>query len=193
MLSVRILITAALATCAMPAAAANLIKDGSFETPPSPQGSYTVYGSGQAIGPWTVVGTSGNVATVYNYDEGGVIWSAHQGHAFLDLTGTCDCGAPSGVSQTVKTTPGQMYKLTFWVGNTYISGQGLTSTIDAYVGKRKVLAATNKAGKGSANEVWRAFSVTFTAKAATTTLSFINADPSGDEQNGLDSVTLVAE
>ena len=193
MLSLRILVTAALATCALPAAAANLIKNGSFETPPSPQGSYAVYAPGQTIGPWTVVGASGNVATVYDYNEGGVTWSAHQGKAFLDLTGTCDCGAPSGVSQTVKTTAGQMYKLTFWVGNTYISGQGLTSTVDAYIGQKKVLSATNKAGKGSAKEVWHAFSVTFVAKAATTTLSFINADPSGDQQNGLDSVTLVAE
>ncbi len=193
MLVTRNLIAAAIAVWAFPAAAANLVKDGSFETPPTPQGSYAPYAPGQMIGPWTVVGASGNVATVYDYNEGGVIWSAHQGKAFLDLTGTCDCGAPSGVSQTVKTVTGQMYTLTFWVGNTYIQGQGLTSTVDAYVGSKKVLTATNKAGEGSTKEVWRKFSVTFVAKSASTKLSFINGDPSGDEQNGLDSVSLVAD
>ena len=86
-----------------------------------------------------------------------------------------------------------MYKLTFWVGNTYIPGQGLTSTVDAYVGSKMVLAATNKAGKGSTKEVWRRFSVTFVAKGANTKISFINGDPNGDEQDGVDSVSLVAE
>ena len=183
----------ALGGSALPAAASNLVKDGSFETPPTPQGSYDTYGPGQMIGPWTVVAPSGNVATVYDYNEGGVLWSANQGKAFLDLTGTCDCGAPSGVSQTVSTVSGKMYKLTFWVGNTYIQGRGLTSTVDVYVGSKKVLAATNKAGEGSTKEVWRKFSVTFVAKSATTTLSFINGDTNGDEQNGLDSVSLTAE
>ena len=193
MLSLRTLVTAAFAVCAVPAAAANLVKDGSFETPPSPQGSYTVYQPGQMIGPWTVVGASGNVATVYDYNEGGVVWSAHQGKAFVDLTGTCDCGAPSGVAQTVKTVAGTMYKLTFWVGNTSIQGQGLTSTVEVYVGSSKRLSATNKAGEGSTKEVWRQFSITFVARKASTTISFINADPSGDEQNGLDSVSVAAE
>jgi hypothetical protein len=31
------------------------------------------------------------------------------------------------------------------------------------------------------------------ASATKTTLSFLNGDPSGDEQNGLDEVTLVAD
>ena len=187
------LFIAALTAWAVPAAAANLVKDGSFETPATPQGTYTTYAPGQMIGPWTVVGSSGNVATVYDYNEGGVTWSAHQGKAFLDLTGTCDCGAPSGVSQSVPTVVGKMYTLTFWVGNTYIQGQGLTSTVDAYVGTKKVLSATNTSGKGSTKEVWRKFSVTFVAKSATTKLSFINGDPNGDEQDGLDSVSLVAD
>ncbi len=174
------------------ARAANLIKDGGFEKPPTPTGTYTTYGPGQTIGPWLVTGT-GNVATVNSYNEGGALWVAHHGKAFLDLTGTCDCGANSGVSQTLKTTPGTTYKLTFWVGNTVIQGQGSTSTIDVYVGATKLLSATNKNGAGSSKEVWKKFTATFVAATASSTLNFANGDPSGDEQNGLDDVAVVAE
>ncbi len=175
------------------ARAANLIKDGGFEKPPTPNGTFTTYAIGQKIGTWIVAGSDGNVATVNNFDEGGVLWTAHRGSAFLDLTGTCDCGANSGVAQVVNTTVGTSYKLTFWVGNTVIQGQGDTSTIDVYDGATLLLAATNTAGKGSTKEVWRKFTTSFTATTAKTTLSFINADPSGDEQNGLDDVALVAQ
>ena len=171
--------------------AGNLIKNSSFETPATPTGTFTTYAPGQTIGQWTVVGP-GNVATVNNYQEGGVLWTAHQGHAFLDLTGTCDCGVASGVAQNIKTTPGTSYKLTFWVGNTVIGGQGNSSTVDVYNGSTRLIAATNKAGSGNTKEVWRKFTTTFTASAATTTLSFVNGDPNGDEQNGLDAITLIS-
>jgi hypothetical protein len=173
--------------------AANLIKNGGFETPPSPQGFFTTYSIGQKIEQWTVIGSAGNVATVNNYNEGGVLWSAHRGQAFLDLTGTCDCGANSGVAQTVKTVAGTTYQLTFWVGNTVIQGQGDTSTVDVYNGSTLLIAAENKAGKGKTKEVWKKFQVSFTASSSTATLSFVNGDPSGDEQNGLDDVSLVAQ
>ncbi len=61
-----------------------------------------------------MVGADGNMATVNNDNEGGVLWTAHRGKALLDLTGTCDCGATSGVAQTVKTVLGTTYQLTFW-------------------------------------------------------------------------------
>ena len=86
--------------------AENLIKNGGFEKPASPSGYFTTYSVGQTIEQWTVVGSSGNVATVNDFEEGGVLWSAHHGKAFLDLTGSSDCGANSGVAQTVTTVPG---------------------------------------------------------------------------------------
>jgi hypothetical protein len=173
--------------------ARNLIRNGGFEMPSTPAGTYTTYGAGQAIGAgWTVVG-NGNVATVNAYNEGGVVWVAHKGSAFVDLTGTCDCGANSGVAQTVKTVVGTTYSLTFWVGNTYIPGQGLSSTVDVYAGTNLLLAAKNTKGEGSSKEVWKKFTTHFVATSTTTAVSFVNADPSGDEQNGVDDVSLVAE
>ena len=172
--------------------ATNLMKDGGFETPATPSGTYTAYAPGQTIGKWTVVGP-GNVATVNDYNEGGVLWSPHKGHAFLDLTGTCDCGVASGVSQTVKTRVGASYKLTFWVGNTVIPNQGNTSTVDVYSGSTLLTVAENRAGTGGAKEVWRKFSLVYTANSASTVFSFLNGDPNGDEQNGLDDITLIEQ
>jgi hypothetical protein len=178
---------------ASPALAANLIKDGSFETPAPPVGSYTDVDPGQKIGAWTVVG--GHNVTISSTTEVnlGITLDAKKGKAFLDLTGNCDCGdATAGVEQTVKTTPGTSYTLTFFVGNSDTPDHGTTSTVDVYVGSTLIVAAKNASGKGSTKQVWRKFTEHFTATAKTTVISFLNGDPDGDEQNGLDAVTLVA-
>ena len=124
----------------------------------------------------------------------GITLDARAGAAFVDLTGNCDCGGPTtGVAQTVKTVPGTTYTLTFWVGNCYIPGYGTTSTINAYAGSTLLLTAENKHGKGSTKQVWEKFTTSFVATTTTTTISFLTGDPSGDEQNDLDQVTLVAK
>ena len=188
-----IVVTAILAT-SLPAYAANLIKDGSFETPAPPAGGYTDYDPGQKIGAWTVVGTHNVSITSTTEVNLGITLDAKRGAAFVDLTGNCDCGGPTtGVEQTVKTTPGTTYKLTFWVGNCYIQGAGTTSTVNVYVNSALLIAAENKHGKGSTKQVWQKFSTSFVASNASTTISFLTGDPSGDQQNGLDEVTLVAE
>jgi hypothetical protein len=179
---------------AWPAFAASLIRDGGFEAPAPPAGSYTDYDPGQKIGPWTVVG--GHNVTISSTTEvnRGVTLDARQGAAFLDLTGNCDCGdATSGVEQTVKTVPGTTYTLTFFVGNCDMPGHGTTSTVNVYIGSTLLVAAKNAYGKGSSRQAWVKFSETFVASSPRTTVSFRNGDPSGDEQNGLDAVTLVAD
>ena len=178
---------------ALPATAANLIKNGSFETPAPPKGGYTDYNPGQKIGAWIVVGKQ-NVSITSTTEVNYITLDAKKGAAFADLTGNCDCGdSTSGVAQTVKTVPGTTYTLTFWVGNCYIPGHGTTSTVNVYVGSTLLVAAENKHGKGVSKQVWEKFSRTFVAGATSTTISFLNGDPSGDEQNGLDAVSLVAE
>ena len=70
------------------ARAANLIKDGGFEKPPTATGSYIVYNTGQTFEQWTVVGASGNVATVSGtFTQNGYSFPAKSGKAWLDLTG----------------------------------------------------------------------------------------------------------
>jgi len=172
-------------------AAQNLFQDPGFLQPPTPPGTFVNYNPGQMIGPWTVVG-NGNVVTESNtYSSRGFLFDAKSGSAFMDLTGLCDCGAKSGVAQTVATTPGATYKLSFWVGNTYIPGAGTTSTVNVYVGSTLLLSAVNSQGEGIPKQVWQQFATTFVATQNSTTISFYNGDPGGDVNNGLDDVKLV--
>ncbi len=192
-------LSALAATILAPAAqAASLLKDGSFETPPPPSGTFTVYNLGQKIGPWTVVGPSGsNVAVVSTSTViGGFSFPAKKGVASLDLTGGSDPGLAQGVSQTIKTVAGKAYSISFYVGNINDPGGiwGTTSTVNVFADGKPVISATNSGGKpGGTVMVWQKFSAHFTAASATTTLSFISGDLIGhnDEICGLDAVTVV--
>ena len=180
------------------AAAAAGLKDGGFETPPPPAGWFTTYDLGQKFGPWTVVGPTGsNVAVVSTSTViNGFSFPAKKGMAFLDLTGSNDPGLAQGVSQKIKTVPGQAYLVTFFVGNINDPGGiwGTTSTVNVYADGNLVTSATNSGGKaGGTVMVWQKFSATFTATAGATTLSFVSGDFIGqnDEVCGLDAVTVV--
>ena len=175
----------------------NLIKDRSFERPAPPPGTYVVYGLGKKVGAWTVVGPAGsNVAvTSTSFTQGGYSFPAKKGQAFVDLTGTADAGLASGVAQTVTTSVGATYKLTFWVGNDFDLNHAYvyskTSTVNVYNGSTLLISATNKRGKGLATLVWKKFAINFVATSTTTMLSFISGDPKGDKMCGLDAVDLV--
>jgi uncharacterized repeat protein (TIGR03803 family) len=108
------------------------------------------------------------------------------------LTGLCDCGAASGVQQSVATVPGTTYKLSFFVGNTYIPGAGTTATVNAYVNSNLLLTAENTEGQGKSKQIWQQFSATFVASGSTTTIAFFNGTSAGYVNCGLDSVSLVA-
>jgi hypothetical protein len=98
------------------------------------------------------------------------------------------------VQQTVATVPGAAYVLTFSVGNIYFPGGdlGTTSTANVLINGSLALSATNTDGMGTTRLVSKAFTLRFTATSASTTVAFINADPTSDNTNGLDRVKLVA-
>jgi len=134
---------------------------------------------------------NGNVALTSTTDMNGSFrFDARSGQGFMDLTGNCDCGAASGVAQTVPTVPGNTYQLTFWVGNAYIPSQGTTSTINVYLGSSLLFSAENIRGASLDHQVWQKFSTAFVASGTSAVLSFINGDPDGDLMNGLDDVQL---
>src|SRR4051812_46522294 len=70
------------------AAAGNLAKDGSFEKPVVPDGSYQLFNTGDTFKNWTVVGDPGNVAIVSGDFSYCVPLPAAKGAQFVDLTGT---------------------------------------------------------------------------------------------------------
>jgi hypothetical protein len=172
--------------------AANLIKNGSIEKPVVPSGGFVLYDTGSTFFKWTVVGAAGNVAPISgDHQQFGFTFPSKRGAQWIDLTGTSNTA--TGIAQTVPTTPGLSYTLTFFVGNIYNPGGigGTTSTVNVLVDGGQILAAVNDRGEGTTTQKWKRFSTTFTATSANTTIAFINGDPGSDNVNGLDAISLV--
>lgn len=174
-----------------PAARANLIDNGSFETPIVPTGSFTNFTVGSAaLTGWTVVGPAGdNVSIVGAFTQNGVSFPAEDGNQWLDLTGDGSNSA-EGVSQSVATTAGDLYSLSYYVGST--SGGGIfgdTSTVIVSLDGVPTYIDTN-ATPSPTTQDWEEFTHDFVASGASTTLAFQNDDPSSDNDNGLDNVVL---
>lgn len=168
----------------------NLIKNGGFEKPVVPIGSYEGFSTGQHFKHWTVTGATGNVAVVSTtFTQNGFTFPAQSGSQWLDLTGVSN--SATGVTQTIPTTSGATYMVTFWVGTVYDPGGifGTTSTVDVLVNGTQILAATNSQMGGTA-QVWQKFKTHFTANSSSTAITFLNGDPSNDTNNGLDSVSI---
>lgn len=183
---------------ASPVCAANLIVDGSFEDPTVTAGSFTLFSTGQTFGagaPWTVVGVGGgNVGIVSTtFVQNGISFLAENGNQWIDLTGITQSPA-EGVQQTIATTIGQQYSLSFYVGNVNNVGGifGTTSTVDVDINGSQILAAENSCTTCTSTLTWQLFTTTFTASSASTVLAFLNGDPSNDTSNGLDNITVNA-
>ena len=183
---------ALLAMSGFSAQASNLIRNGSFERPIVPAGTYRVFNTGDTFKNWTVVGPGGNVAIInQEFTYCGHTFPAKRGIQFVDLTGTSNTDG-TGVQQTIDTVPSTTYSLSFFIGNIYdtSSNCGTTSTVNVVIDGVPVAGFTNRAGKGSTTIVWRKFSTDFVAQNATTTIALINGDPPADTANGLDGVVV---
>jgi choice-of-anchor C domain-containing protein len=154
---------ATLAAIAIPAQAAELLTNGSFESGPPAPGGFATYGAGNtSITGWTIV--AGTVDHISSY------WTASDGVRSLDLTGD----APGTISQAFATTSGLTYNIAFdlWAnpaGGTY------PRIVFANIGGSDISFSSPGGGSlGAPAWVRQAFS--FVATGATTTLSF-RADP----------------
>lgn len=108
---------------------AGLIENGSFETPTVNVGSWGDYGSGStAITGWTVVGCCGVSLVSGSFVSGGYSFPAEDGNQWADLTGDGSNNL-EGVEQTVATTPGVSYTLSFYVGNISGGSFGTSSSV----------------------------------------------------------------
>ncbi|MCW3477125.1 DUF642 domain-containing protein [Limobrevibacterium gyesilva] len=174
-------------------AQANLLSNGSFETPLVPIGNFTTFPSGSAgITGWTVVGPIGtNVAIVSGtFSQNGVLFPAQDGIQWLDLTGL-NSNTTEGVAQAVTTNPGDLYQLSYFIGNTTGGGIfGTTSTVNVSLNGVPAFGDTNSNASPTTLN-WQQFTHNFVASAGATTLTFINGDPANDNSNGLDNVVLL--
>jgi len=171
--------------CAGSAQAASIIINGSFETPVVPAASRTLFSTGSSFTGWSVIGATGDVG-VFSGTYSSPNFPAEDGLQWLDLTGSTRTA--TGVQQVVSTTSGALYDLSFWVGNNTLLGS--TSTVNFLLNGVQTLAATNSTATTVQN--WKLFTFQFTASSASTTLAFMNGDPSNDDLNGLDNVQLSA-
>jgi hypothetical protein len=173
-------------------AAANIVKNGSFEKPVVPAGSFQNFATGQSFNGWTVVGATGVVSVVSGtFQSEGFTFNAKAGAQWIDLTGPGSKTA-TGVAQTAATTPGTSYQLTFWVGNVYDPGGpfGVSSTVKVFVNGVLKLTAVNSLHPTNQQQAWKKFTLTIQATSSHTKISFINGDPVTDDSNGLDAINL---
>ncbi|MGO9107622.1 MAG: PEP-CTERM sorting domain-containing protein [Thermoguttaceae bacterium] len=179
---------------------AGLISDGGFEDPVLSPGAVSQFTPGQSIGgAWTVLGNQGTnvnlVQTTYSEPLNNVTaFNAEEGLNSVDLTGTTNQGPSVGIEQSVATTAGQQYALSFFVGRvTPTSGPGgpysLPATVDLSINGGTSISFTNSnITDGMVN--WMQLSDTFVATGSSTTIAFLNGEPAGDNFAGLDNVVL---
>jgi hypothetical protein len=170
---------------ASPAQAANLLGNGSFET-----GNYVNGGGGYedltpgstAITDWSIVG-SGTLAWIGPGYAGGL--SPEDGSYFLDLTGTTDAPPYTGVTQTITTTPGQTYDLSFYLGSSSI--YGVPDSIQASAGGKTETFQSTLSGANN----WQLESMSFVATSNNTLVSLLG-ETANNEYIGLDNVSVAA-
>jgi streptogramin lyase len=170
----------------------NLLVNGSFELGSFVNGEgannlMVLYPGATNILGWTVTGTAGyDLGWLGPNDNLGL--SAADGNYFLDLTGYHDSVPYDGVSQTVATTIGQRYNISYEIG--------YSGSYDSYPPAVSVAVTgqptmTNTFVVAGANE-WETFGFSFTATAASTVLTFTGATPQNVHYIGLDHVVMSA-
>jgi hypothetical protein len=202
--TVLFLMGAFVLTAGRPARAANLITNGSFETPiiTSPSQYLDIVTGSEPPGfGWKV--TSGSVDVVI---AGAYASTAFDGNQFLDLDGL----VPGAIAQSFATTAGTTYVLSFAYANNpdgpgsdpppgctgncaTIPAHGTVAVFDAGTGTQLITPLVLTHGNSTiANPNWTpSGGITFVSKGTTTTLSFVSNDPStSDGGIYLDAVSV---
>jgi hypothetical protein len=176
-----------------PSAASAVVINGGFETPEV--AIINTVPVGGSIGAWAVVGVPGgsvhHISNAYTESDPPVFFIAQEGDQHVDLTGPGNQGA-NGVQQAVATDAGTAYTLSFWVGNQDDAIQGYEgpSSISLLIEGAPAGVFVNAADDMSRNVTWRQFFHNFVASDSSTTITFLNATPTGNNYAGLDNVVL---
>ncbi len=185
----RLFAAATLLSACSAFASTNLLVDGSFESAVLPDGDYGMYTGTQLYG-WTALGGS---AIEVRRD---IVGTAKDGDYFVEL----DSNANASMSQTIATTAGQTYTLSFWYSSrpasaTYNSvfpgGVAPASTNGlSYDTGSGAIAAPALAANTTSDNVWTEFSTTFVATDATTTLTFAATGTSDSWGSSIDDIRV---
>ncbi len=170
---------------------ANLIQNGSFESPVVPVGSYTNFAAGSTgITGWTVVGVDSAV-TSGSFTQSGITFQAQDGVQWLDLAGITANSNASGVLQSFATTIGAGYEITFYVGSAFDNLYFFPTTVDLSIDGGARTSYFNPAAPTTSLD-WKLFTVNFVATGTTTTLTFYNGAAANNYNSALDNVSVNA-
>jgi len=165
------------------------------------------------IGGWQLIGKggidsnglpiSGAPATIlllgYNYTELNsatnlpLYFHPQDGLQSIDLTGEGNQGTTNGIKQSVGTTTGLPYRLSFWVGHQYAFAPGYVQgpgALALYVDGQIVGSFLNF-GNTTEDVHWTPFQYGFVAASNQTVIAFLNDTPVGNNYAGLDNVSLI--
>jgi len=175
---------AALLICAATASAnvPNIINNGSFET-------YGGTGFNSNIGaglPGWTIGSGGGVDIVFSTGVEPYYWQAADGNVSLSL----NYFSAENISQTVTTTPGQSYLLSFFMA-AEIYGGPATRTMNVLWDSTTVGSPSFQyTGQGPTTMGWTQFNFTVTGTGSDTLI--FQSTTSGPYGPALDAVSLVA-
>jgi len=165
---------------------ANLLTNGSFEFGnfvPDGNDTMSLAAGATDMTGWTVE----NAALAWIGPANPFSLTASDGSYFLDLTGYHDDAPYAGVQQTISTTIGAQYQLSFDLG-----------TDPTYDAAAVSVVVTGGAGPTtftsnplSANQ-WQTFQYDFTATSASTTIELDGQASTNQKYIGLDNVSVVA-
>lgn len=168
----------------------NLLENGSFETGPfvNQGGGFMLLAAGATnIAGWTVISDQLAWGRATNSD----FITPAEGIFFLDLQGPSLFGSPyGGVAQSIATTNGQTYLLSFALGTqqAIANDRGPVSAMASAAGNSQTF---NFAPTGSGVQ-WGQFGFYFVATNTSTTISIIGTLATGGAYIGLDNVSVVA-
>ena len=166
-------------------AVANLVSNGSFETPGPAGGSYELLpGASTAVTDWT---TTLNGVEWFDPTIPAYAWGPAQDGAYLiDLAPFTYTGG--GIKQSFATTMGETYRVTFFGSTLFSSGRDGTGQIDVYI--NGVLTATFNLANNTATVDWQELTFDFTATGTTTTIQFRNSEDASLHFAFIDNVAV---
>jgi large repetitive protein len=163
---------------------ANLIVNGSFEEPSIWQSTdFLEYNAGSTVIPdWTIGGNSIDLT-------GSSYWEAEDGDQSVDLSGS----AAGSVTQTVATTPGAYYTLSWYMAGNTNCGQPVKTMDVSWNGAVVDSPTFDISGDSGSSMGFAQDQIVVAATGASSTVEFADSTPDGSQCGAvLDNVSLTA-
>lgn len=160
-------------------ASANLIENGSFENPNVTTGTWQFFTSDQVAG-WT-----GSNIEIWDSGFNGV--NAYEGSQFAELNAHPNMDGPFGIYQTIDTTIGQSYDLSFAYRARQSNSESFMLSLISDGNSTETLLNDH------VTNGWSIFTGSFIADALQTTIKFTSVSPNGTVGNFLDDVKVTAQ